>query len=143
MLTKTCNGAFFSRAIAAVVTTFMFFTLSACSGNSSEVENANNKVCEDVLAFMKGSGYMQGTRESLMNAVTQVASYQPDAVADWVTYVSPQDGSYVPSLYDNDNSLYQSLYRLQTQALDYMASLNAGAYYGEWRYFQKECGVEE
>lgn len=112
--------------------------LTGCSGGSSNA--ANDKVCSDVAEIMQGSGYMQGTRESLRNATIELAFYQPDSVDDWVTYVSPAEGSYEPSLNDNDNAIYQNLYRLQEKAIEYVDSLNAGAFYNEWEYFQEGCG---
>ena len=84
---------------------------------------------------------MEGTRESLMEAVIELAFYEPPAEDDWITYVSPRDGEYRPSLNDNDNAVYQNLYRLQQQAIDYADSRNSGAYYNEWKYFQKGCGL--
>jgi hypothetical protein len=45
--------------------------------------SASNKVvCAEVAEIMKGSGYMQGTRESLMDAVIELAFYEPDPVDD-------------------------------------------------------------
>ena len=121
----------------------LILILTSCTSGSNEVEKANKKVCDDILSYMEGSAYGEATPRTLLIAVNKIAEYKPASVADWVTYVSPSDGDYVPSLYDNDNSLYQSLFRLQSQALDFINSFNAGSYYNEWRYFQKECGVEE
>lgn len=113
-------------------------------GCSSGGLSASNKaVCADVAEIMKGSGYMQGTRESLMKAVIELAYYEPDPVDDWITYVSPLDGEYSPSLYDNDNAIYQNLYRLQEQAINYADTRNSGSYYNEWGYFEKGCGFAE
>jgi hypothetical protein len=86
---------------------------------------------------------MEGTRESLMNALTQLALYEPASIDDWITYVSPADGEYSPSLNDNDNGVYQNLYRLQEQAISYAETRNSGAFYGELRYFEKGCGFTE
>ena len=84
----------------------------------------------------------KGTRESLINAAIDLAFYDPPYVDDWVTYRrAPQD--YAPSLNDNDNPVYQNLYRLQAQAIDYIDSRNAGAYYNEWSYFERGCGFTE
>lgn len=116
---------------------------SSCSSSNSASSDANEKVCNDIAVFMEGSGYMEGTRESLMNAVNKIIAYRPDAVSDWVNYVSPSEGDYVPSLNDNDNAVYQSLYRLQSQAIDYSNTRNSGAYYNEWKYFLQFCGIEE
>lgn len=135
------NSLMSKRIILLLIPFSLLFT--ACSSGSNEVESANKKVCEDILSFMKDSAYGEATPRTLLIAVNKIAEYKPGQVADWITYVSPSDGDYVPSLYDNDNSLYQSLYRLQSQALDFLESFNAGRYYSEWRYFQKECGVEE
>lgn len=111
------------------------------SGCSSGGLSASNKVvCAEVAEIMQGSGYMQGTRESLMNAVIELAFYNPASVDDWVTYTSPDDGEYRPSLNDNDNAVYQNLYRLQAQAIDYADTRNSNKFYNEWRYFEKGCG---
>lgn len=112
--------------------------LSGCS--SGGLSASNTVVCAEVAEIMKGSGYMEGTRESLMNAVIELAFYEPASVDDWITYVRAVDGAYRPSLYDNDNGVYQNLYRLQKQAIDYAETRNSGAYYNEWRYFEKGCG---
>lgn len=112
--------------------------LASCSSGGLSASNA--AVCTEVAEIMKGSGYMEGTRETLMNAVVELANFEPAAVDDWVTYVSPADGEYRPSLYDNDNAVYQNLYRLQEQAMSYAETLNSGAYYVEWRYFEEGCG---
>ena len=118
--------------------------LALLPGCSSGGLSASNKVvCAEVAEIMKGSGYMQGTRESLMDAVIALAFYEPDPIDDWITYVSPADGAYVPSLYDNDNAVYQNLYRLQAQAIDYTDTRNSGAYYNEWGYFETGCGFTE
>ena len=115
--------------------------LPGCS--SGGLSESNKVVCADVAEIMKGSGYMQGTRESLMKAVVELAYYDPDPIDDWITYVSPIDGEYRPSLYDNDNAVYQNLYRLQEQAISYADTRNSGAYYNEWEYFEKGCGFIE
>lgn len=116
-------------------------TMALLPGCSSGGLSASNKVvCDEVAEIMQGSGYMQGTRESLMNAVIELAFYEPASVDDWITYTSPADGEFRPSLYDNDNAVYQNLYRLQAQAIDYTDTRNSGAYYNEWRYFEKGCG---
>jgi hypothetical protein len=118
-------------------------TISLIPGCSSNGLSSSNKVvCAEVAEIMKGSGYMEGTRESLMNAAIDLALYDPPYVDDWVTYRrAPQD--YAPSLNDNDNPVYQNLYRLQAQAIDYIDSRNAGAYYNEWSYFERGCGFTE
>jgi len=118
-------------------------TISLIPGCSSNGLSSSNKVvCAEVAEIMKGSGYMEGTRESLMNAAIDLAFYDPPYVDDWVTYRrAPQD--YAPSLNDNDNPVYQNLYRLQAQAIDYIDSRNAGAYYNEWSYFERGCGFTE
>lgn len=123
--------------------------LSSCSSdelsasNSEELSASNAGVCAEVAEIMKGSGPFEGTRETLMEAVIELIFYEPAAVDDWITYVSPADGDYRPSLYDNDNAVYQNLYRLQAQAMDYADTKNSGAYYNEWRYFQEGCGFAE
>jgi hypothetical protein len=118
-------------------------TITFISGCSSGGLSASNKVvCAEVAEIMEGSGYMEGTRESLLNAAIELAFYDPPYVDDWVTYRSaPQD--YAPSLNDNDNPVYQNLYRLQAQAIDYIDSRNSGAYYNEWSYFERGCGFVE
>ncbi len=119
-------------------------TITFISGCSSGGLSASNKVvCAEVAEIMEGSGYMEGTRESLMNAAIELAFYEPASIDDWITYVSPTDGEYVPSLNDNDNAVYQNLYRLQGQAIDYVDSRNSGAYYNEWGYFETGCGFAE
>lgn len=115
--------------------------LVGCSG--SGLSTSNEKVCDDIAAIMKGSGYMQGTRDSLLKATISLAFYEPDSTEDWVTYVSPRDGSYRPSLNDNDNAVYQNLYRLQEQAISYIDSKNSGLFYNEWKYFQEGCGITD
>jgi hypothetical protein len=115
--------------------------LTGCS--SGGLSASNKVVCAEVAEIMEGSGYMQGTRESLMTAVIELSYYEPAPVEDWITYVTPLDGEYSPSLYDNDNPVYQNLYRLQKQALDYVNTKNSGKYYNEWRYFEKGCGFGE
>ena len=123
--------------------------LSACSSGGLSTSNAgglsasNAVVCTEVAEIMKGSGKFEGTRETLMNAVIQLYLYEPAAVDDWITYVSPADGDYRPSLNDNDNAVYQNLYRLQAQAIDYADTKNSGAYYNEWRNFEEGCGLAE
>jgi len=115
--------------------------LALLPGCSSGGLSASNKVvCAEVAEIMKGSGYMEGTRESLMEAVVELAYYDPNPVDDWITYVSPLDGEYRPSLYDNDNAVYQNLFRLQEQAINYTNTRNSGMYYNEWEYFEKGCG---
>jgi hypothetical protein len=124
--------------------TSMLATSILLTGCSSESLSASNRiVCAEVAEIMKGSGYMEGTRESLMNALTQLALYEPASIDDWITYVSPADGEYSPSLNDNDNGVYQNLYRLQEQAISYAETRNSGAFYGELRYFEKGCGFTE
>jgi 1-aminocyclopropane-1-carboxylate deaminase/D-cysteine desulfhydrase-like pyridoxal-dependent ACC family enzyme len=77
-----------------------------------------------------------------------ISIYSPPAVEDWVTYVSPLKGDYVPSLYDNDNAVYQSLFRMQELALDYIYTKNSGRYLLEGRYYLERklflhfCGLE-
>ena len=115
--------------------------LSACSSGGLSASNA--VVCTEVAEIMKGSGYMEGTRETLMNAVIKLYFYEPAGVDDWITYVSPADGDYMPSLNDNDNAVYQNLYRLQEQAIDYADTKNSGAYYRQWSYFEEGCGFAE
>lgn len=122
-------------AAASLISILLF---SGCS--SGGLSASNKVVCADVAEIMKGSGYMEGTRESLMEAVVELAYYEPDYVDDWITYVSPLDGEYRPSLNDNDNAVYQNLYRLQEQAINYADTRNSGAYYNEWEYFEKGCG---
>ena len=118
----------------------LILSIAGCSSNG--LSSSNKVVCAEVAEIMKGSGYMEGTRESLMNAAIELALYDPPYVDDWVTYRSaPQD--YAPSLNDNDNPVYQNLYRLQAQAIDYIDSRNAGAYYNEWSYFERGCGFTE
>jgi len=118
----------------------LILSIAGCSSNG--LSSSNKVVCAEVAEIMKGSGYMEGTRESLMNAAIDLAFYDPPYVDDWVTYRSaPQD--YAPSLNDNDNPVYQNLYRLQAQAIDYIDSRNAGAYYNEWSYFERGCGFTE
>ena len=118
----------------------LILSIAGCSSNG--LSSSNKVVCAEVAEIMKGSGYMEGTRESLMNAAIDLALYDPPYVDDWVTYRSaPQD--YAPSLNDNDNPVYQNLYRLQAQAIDYIDSRNAGAYYNEWSYFERGCGFTE
>ena len=126
------------RFVIAVASVLAMALLPACS--SGGLSASNTVVCAEVAAIMKGSGYMQGTRESLMDAVIELALYEPPAEDDWITYVSPADGEYRPSLYDNDNAVYQNLYRLQEQAINYADTRNSGAYYNEWEYFEKGCG---
>lgn len=115
--------------------------LASCSGGG--LSASNKKVCADISRIMEGSGYMEGTRDSLLKATINLAFYEPDSIEDWVTYVSPSDGSYRPSLNDNDNAVYQNLYRLQEQAINYIDSKNSGLFYNEWRYFQEGCGITE
>ena len=118
----------------------LILSIAGCYSNG--LSSSNKVVCAEVAEIMKGSGYMEGTRESLMNAAIDLAFYDPPYVDDWVTYRSaPQD--YAPSLNDNDNPVYQNLYRLQAQAIDYIDSRNAGAYYNEWSYFERGCGFTE
>jgi len=118
----------------------LILSIAGCSSNG--LSSSNKVVCAEVAEIMKGSGYMEGTRESLMNAAIDLALYDPPYVDDWVTYRrAPQD--YAPSLNDNDNPVYQNLYRLQAQAIDYIDSRNAGAYYNEWSYFERGCGFTE
>jgi hypothetical protein len=127
-----------------MITAASVLAMALLPGCSSGGLSASNKVvCADVAEIMKGSGYMQGTRESLMKAVVKLAYYDPDPIDDWITYVSPLDGEYRPSLYDNDNAVYQNLYRLQEQAISYADTRNSGAYYNEWEYFEKGCGFIE
>jgi hypothetical protein len=117
------------------------FILASCAGGG--LSASNKKVCADISTMMEGSGYMEGSRDSLLKATISLAFYEPDATEDWVTYVSPKDGSYRPSLNDNDNAVYQNLYRLQEQAINYIDSKNSGLFYNEWRYFQEGCGITE
>jgi len=118
----------------------LILSIAGCSSNG--LSSSNKVVCAEVAEIMKGSGYMEGTRESLMNAAIDLALYDPPYVDDWVTYRrAPQD--YAPSLNDNDNPVYQNLYRLQAQAIDYIDSRNSGAYYNEWSYFERGCGFTE
>ena len=126
------------RISITAVFVLMMTLLSGCS--SGGLSASNKVVCAEVAEIMKGSGYMQGTRESLMKAVVELAYYDPDPVDDWITYVSPLDGEYTPSLYDNDNAVYQNLFRLQEQAINYTNTRNSGMYYNEWEYFEKGCG---
>jgi hypothetical protein len=126
------------RIMIAAASALAMAFLPACS--SGGLSASNKVVCAEVAEIMEGSGYMQGTRETLMNAVTELAYYDPPADDDWITYVSPADGEYRPSLYDNDNAVYQNLYRLQEQAISYADTRNSGAYYNEWEYFEKGCG---
>ena len=126
------------RVVIAAASVLAMALLPACS--SGGLSASNKVVCAEVAEIMKGSGYMQGTRETLMKAVTELAYYEPPADDDWITYVSPADGEYRPSLYDNDNAVYQNLYRLQEQAISYVDTRNSGAYYNEWEYFEKGCG---
>lgn len=124
-----------------VLTTALLTTVPLLQGCSSGGLTAANKiVCAEVAEIMKGSGYMEGTRASLMDAVIELAFYEPPATDDWISYMSPADGDYRPSLYDNNNAVYQNLYRLQEQAIDYADTRNSGAYYNEWRYFEEGCG---
>ena len=129
------------RIMIAAASVLAMALLPGCS--SGGFSASNKVVCADVAEIMKGSGYMQGTRESLMKAVVELAYYDPDPIDDWITYVSPLDGEYRPSLYDNDNAVYQNLYRLQEQAISYTDTRNSGAYYNEWEYFEKGCGFIE
>jgi hypothetical protein len=130
------------KKISTTTLLVLFATfLSACS--SGGLSAANKVVCAEVAEIMNGSGYMQGTRESLMKAVIEITYYDPAPVGDWITYVSPLDGQYAPSLYDNDNAVYQNLFQLQEQAIDYTNTRNAGAYYSEWSDFEEGCGFVE
>ena len=129
------------RISIAALFALMMTLLSGCS--SGGLSASNQVVCAEVAEIMKGSGYMQGTRESLMKAVIALSYFDPAPVDDWITYVSPLDGQYSPSLYDNDNPVYQNLFRLQEQAIDYTNTRNSGYYYNEWRSFEKGCGFTE
>ena len=126
------------RIMIAAASVLAMTLLPGCS--SGGLSASNKVVCADVAEIMKGSGYMEGTRESLMEAVVELAYYDPAPVEDWITYVSPLDGEYRPSLYDNDNAVYQNLFRLQEQAINYTNTRNSGMYYNEWEYFEKGCG---
>jgi hypothetical protein len=124
----------------------MLVTSSLLSGCSSGGLSASSEaVCAELAEIMKGSGPFEGTRETLMNAVVEIAFFEPPAVDGWITYVSPADGDYRPSPNDNDEDymVYANLYRLQAQAIDYTDTKNSGAYYREWRYFEEGCGFVE
>lgn len=125
------------RVLCALAFSTTIALIPSCS--SSGLSSSNKAVCTEVAEIMKGSGYMEGTRDSLMTAVIDLAFYDPPYVDDWVTYrTPPQD--YAPSLDNNNNPVYQNLYRLQVQAIDYMDSRNSGAFYNEWKYFERGCG---
>ena len=132
------------RISIAALFALMMTLLSGCS--SGGLSASNKVVCAEVAEIMKGSGYMQGTRESLMKAVIELSNYDPAPVDDWITYVSPLDGqdSLSPDdLAKFDNPVYQNLFRLQEQAIDYTNTRNSGYYYNEWRSFEKGCGFTE
>lgn len=132
-----------------VVSIISIFLITSCSSGSSATDKANKAVCQDISGYMEGSGDRErATRASLLTAATMISIYSPPAVEDWVTYVSPLKGDYVPSLYDNDNAVYQSLFRMQELALDYIYTKNSGRYLLEGRYYLERklflhfCGLE-
>jgi hypothetical protein len=61
------------RISITAVFVLMMALLSGCS--SGGLSASNKIVCAEVAEIMKGSGYMQGTRESLMKAVVELAEY--------------------------------------------------------------------
>ena len=128
------------KVLCAIALLATIALIPGCS--SGGLSSSNKVVCAEVAEIMEGSGYMEGTRESLLNAIAELIFYEPAYVDDWITYRSPPR-DYAPSLNDNDNAVYQNLYRLQEQGVDYVDSRNSGAFYNEWSYFEKGCGFVE